>query len=154
MRRLLTVPLMAIAAVALPTSLAVVIPAGSAYSTAPSVTCTKVSGTITLQTFKDCSNQAVSGGAKAGKGEGSSKLVSGDPVITWLTGGTDTETYTYTITAEPTAACGAKASEIKETTTVISGTGSGAGLVGQVGSGTLCLKGSSIKGAKGVPVKI
>jgi hypothetical protein len=140
MRRHATIRLVAasaLAAVAVPVTLAVAAPVASASGTTQ-ITCLKLSGNITNQALKSCSGPSAIVGTKAGKGVATTVTGATTNVTTWGkggAGGTSTSTFVDSIGG---TACGTKAIEVTVTSTVVSGTGAAAALVGDVGNSVIC----------------
>jgi len=153
MRRLLTIGVGALIAVSVPAGM--LVESGTAQAAGPQISCTKLAGGATSQAVSKCSGPAAIIGSKPGKGIGSgvSTTVTGyqaGTITTWGAGGAGgTSTAGANYTSSTTGACGTKALTIVETGTVVSGTGAAAALVGDTGSATLCVKGTSVKLLKG-----
>ena len=142
MRRLLTIGFGALIAVSVPAGMLVEAGAANAAGTTQ-MTCTKLKGTATSQAVGGCSGPALIVGTKPGKGVGTSvpsAAIMGyqqAATTTWGkggVGGTSTSGINYVTGG---TACG-KSLEIVETSTIVSGTGPAAVLVGDVGSATVC----------------
>ncbi len=158
MRRKLTLGLVMVAAVAMPATLALTTSGGSAYASGSQISCTKLKGTETgSDKLSGCSGPSAIVGSKPGKGTAVSvaDISSSTEVTTWGkkgVGGTDTASYTYTIVSPPTA-CSSKDIQADESSTVTSGTGPAAALIGDTGSSTVCITSKgAVTNAKGFPV--
>ena len=146
MRRKLTLGLAMVAAVAMPATLAVTTSGGSAFASGSQISCSKLKGTETgSDKLSDCSGPAGIIGKKAGKGTAVSTAtvsgMGGTEFTTWGkggAGGTDTASFTYTI-ASPNTLCSKKDVQVVESSTVTSGTGAAAALMGDTGSSTVCV---------------
>ncbi len=157
MRRKLTLGLAMIAAVAMPATLAITTSGGTAYASGSKITCSKLKGTETTDKLSDCSGPASIIGTKAGKGTATSTVdvSAGTDVTTWGkggAGGTDTASYTYNIVTN--TLCSKKDLQVVEATTVTSGTGAAAALMGDTGSSTVCVNASkgTVANMKGTDV--
>jgi len=136
MRRTLPIRLVAVAALATSASLAIVLPAGSAFAKGPkppSVTCTGLSGNESTQTLTGCS-----GNPDAGTG-GTSVVATS--TTTWSTGKTSIESYSIKSSSGKKDKCPAEGAilstiEIKEKGKVTGGT---ANLVGTKLKATVCI---------------
>lgn len=126
----------------------VALASGVAGASAPTVTCT--SGTVTITgggTLKGCNDTANTGGSGTIKASLSKKT----GVITWNKTGTTTFSYKYVIESKDTKCKPTSDKEIQETSTVTGGTGKAAASIkkGQVAVEYLCEKGSSVTLAPG-----
>lgn len=156
MRRIFATSCAVVAALALPATLAVVSSGGTAGASGSQITCTKLKGTEASATLSGCSGPSSIIGSKPGKGTASSTVNQSaqTTVTTWGkggAGGTDTSSYSYTTGGSQ---CGKKDLQVNETTTVTSGTGAAAALVGDTGSSTVCVLVSkgTVANAKGTDV--
>lgn len=142
----------AIAAMVVASSLGTVaLTSGVASASAPTVTCTKFSATVSGKaTLGGCNDTKNTGGS----GKEVANLKASTAVITWNKTGTTTTKYTY-VTVKPDK-CPTGYSEVKETATVTGGTGAAVKSIpkGQVGVLLLCIKGSTITLLKGQQYKI
>jgi hypothetical protein len=140
MRRTLPIRLVAVVALATSASLAIVLPAGTAFAKGPkppTATCTGLSGNESSQTLTGCS-----GNPDAGTGGTSDVATS---TVTWSTGKTSIEAYTIKTFSGKKDKCPAEGAilstiEIKEKGKVTGGT---ANLVGTKVKATVCLYSNS-----------
>jgi hypothetical protein len=144
MRRKLTLGLAMVAAVAMPATLAVTTSGGSAFASGSQISCTKLKGTETgSDKLSGCSGPSAIVGSKAGKGTAVSTadITTSTEVTVWGkkgVGGTDDSSYTYTIVS-PNTLCSKKDIQVVESSTVTSGSGPAAALIGDTGSSTVCV---------------
>jgi hypothetical protein len=145
MKRLPFTHLLAVAAMAVPATLAVVIPSGSAFAAkAPKpvkASCSGLSGSASSQALTGCTDTAATGG-------GGTSVVSGSnsSTVTFNSGSGNTITETFTVKEGtgkkdkcPVVSGSSSVGEIKEKGTVTAATGLGSAFLHGKTAATVCL---------------